>query len=137
MVVEDEPDTASTTARLVDVWGHDVQVAHDSEAAFELVLLWQPGIVLCDIALPKRDGNVLAARIREQDDAEQPVLIAVTGFGDPAHQDRARQAGFDYYLVKPVDPAVLKHLLAKLSRLKSSRLRSRLLRELSSQAFLL
>jgi DNA-binding response OmpR family regulator len=71
------------------------------------------GLVILDIGLPGIDGFEVARRARALD-GRRPVLIALTGYGQPEDRRRATEAGFDHLLVKPVDPAVLAGLLATL-----------------------
>jgi CheY-like chemotaxis protein len=71
----------------------------------------RPEVALIDIGLPGLDGNEVARRIRSVLGGDEISLIAMTGYGQPEDRRRALQAGFDRYLVKPVDPAVLSQLL--------------------------
>ena len=82
-------------------------------------------MALVDIGLPGLDGNEVAQRIRAALDGDAMALIAMTGYGQPEDRRRALQAGFDAYLVKPVDPDELARTLQELG---SSRAGSRLLR---------
>ena len=56
----------------------------------------------------------VARRIRASADSEKLCLIAVTGYGLPADQEQARQAGFNFHLVKPVHPSQINTLLRNL-----------------------
>jgi CheY-like chemotaxis protein len=76
---------------------------------------WRPDVVLLDIGLPKLNGYEAARHIREQPWDKQPVLIAVTGWGQDEDRRRSHDAGFDYHMVKPVDPNALMRLLASLN----------------------
>jgi CheY-like chemotaxis protein len=89
-----------------------------------------PDVALIDIGLPGLDGNEVAQRIRAALDGDVMVLVAMTGYGQPEDRRRALQAGFDAYLVKPVDPDELARTLQELVRSSSSKPRpgSRLLR---------
>jgi DNA-binding response OmpR family regulator len=71
-----------------------------------------------DLGLPGVDGFQLAAAVRERPDCTGTPVIAVTGYGTPAHRERARAAGFDHFLVKPVDPLGLQELLGELLRVR-------------------
>jgi CheY-like chemotaxis protein len=73
----------------------------------------RPEVALIDIGLPGLDGNEVARRIRELLGGHDISLIAMTGYGQPEDRRRALQAGFDRYLVKPVDPAELSRLLGE------------------------
>jgi len=68
-------------------------------------------VVLLDLAIPGLSGYEVARRLRRRAGPEQVLLIAVTGFGDDRHRRQADEAGFDFYLVKPVDLVTLTTLL--------------------------
>jgi two-component system CheB/CheR fusion protein len=68
--------------------------------------------VLLDVSLPELDGFEVCRRIRSRPWGGQTLVIALTGWGDPEKRDQAREAGFDAYLLKPVEPADLQHLLS-------------------------
>ena len=65
----------------------------------------KPDVVLLDIGLPGLDGYQVAEHIRAAGDA--PRLIAITGYGQPEDRERARNAGIEHHLVKPIDAAEL------------------------------
>jgi PAS domain S-box-containing protein len=71
-------------------------------------------VILLDIGLPQMDGFEAARRLRAEQGARPPILVAVTGYGYPADRERSREAGFDRH-VKPLDPARLDELLAALT----------------------
>jgi CheY-like chemotaxis protein len=104
LVVDDRPDAADSLAILLGVLGHDVQVAYSGRCAVEKTAVTQFDVVLLDIAMPDLDGYSVAQRIRENSSSKESLVIAVTGFADDAHRQRSEKAGFDDYLVKPVDP---------------------------------
>jgi two-component system CheB/CheR fusion protein len=72
-----------------------------------------PRIVLLDIGLPGQDGYELARELRAEPSLQDAVVIAVTGYGGPDERYRAREAGFDHYLTKPVDLEALVALLER------------------------
>src|SRR2546422_537076 len=67
----------------------------------------RPDVVLCDIGLPDSNGFIVASALREDPATCSARLIAVTAYGQDEDRRRAREAGFDLHLVKPVDPEVL------------------------------
>ncbi len=67
-----------------------------------------------DIGMPDMDGHELARRLRREPGMEGVVLVALTGFGLETDRQRAKEAGFDYHLVKPASLDVLRDLLASL-----------------------
>ena len=114
LVVDDEAAVADSTALLLRLDGHQVQVARDGPTAIRIAATFQPQAVLLDIGLGGMDGYETARALRAGPHGAEPYLIAVTGYGDARAQELAREAGFDHYLVKPVEPEQLKQLLAEL-----------------------
>lgn len=103
LLVDDNVDAAQTTASLLRAYGHDVAVHHDAVSALQALDSLRPEVALLDIGLPVMDGYELGMRIRETF-GPACQLIAVTGYGQDADKARAREAGFDRHLVKPVAP---------------------------------
>jgi len=113
LLVEDNVDARDALSVLLELEGHVVAVAGEGHQALELVRARDPDIALVDIGLPGIDGYEVARRVRALD-GRRPVLIALTGYGQPEDRRRASEAGFDDLLVKPVDPTALATLLATL-----------------------
>jgi CheY-like chemotaxis protein len=114
LVVDDNTDAADSLGLLVRLWGHDARVAYDGAGVLETAAAYRPDAILLDIGLPRVDGYSLARQLRQRPDLGGIRLIAVTGYADPEHRARSTEAGFDHYLVKPVDPAELEALLRTL-----------------------
>ena len=115
MVVDDNEDAAELLAMLLDQLGNTTRVAHDATDAMQIVEEFGPELAVLDIGLPVVDGYELARRIRSRPGAQQPHLIALTGYGQASDKERARRAGFDAHLVKPVAIDTLQALIVKLA----------------------
>jgi CheY-like chemotaxis protein len=113
LIVEDNADAREALRVLLELEGHTVEVAAEGHRALEIAHARDPDIALVDIGLPGIDGYEVARRVRARD-ARRPVLIALTGYGQPEDRRRAAEAGFHDVLVKPVDPSVLTAMLATL-----------------------
>jgi two-component system CheB/CheR fusion protein len=111
LIVDDEPEHADSLATIVKAWGHEAQAAYTGVAALKTALTYRPDVMLIDIGMPHLDGYQLAQEIRQQTELQATLLIAITGYSDSAHRTQAKQAGFDYYLVKPVNFQELQRLL--------------------------
>jgi signal transduction histidine kinase/ActR/RegA family two-component response regulator len=111
LVVEDNEDGRESLRELLEIWGHQVVVAGNGPEGVEMAFSLRPQVALVDIGLPGMDGNEVARQVRSILGDDEISLIAMTGYGQPEDRRRALQAGFDCYLVKPVDPAVLSQLL--------------------------
>lgn len=109
LVVDDQRDMACSLARLLEGWGHDVDVAADGPSALELALARHPEVVLMDIGLPGMDGLEVARRLREQGVAAR--LVALTGYGQEEDRLCSLACGFDHHLVKPVNLDELRELI--------------------------
>ena len=113
LVVEDEPDTAASTAWLLRLEGHRVRTVLDGPSALEETENDPPDVVLLDIALPGVNGWQVAKQLSEQAAPKKPFLIALTGYGRPVDRCRSRQAGIHLHLVKPADPEFLLRVLRR------------------------
>lgn len=113
LIIEDNADARDALRVLLELEGHAVEAVEEGQQAIELARAKDPDIALVDIGLPGIDGYEIARRVRARD-ARRPVLIALTGYGQPEDRRRATEAGFDEMLVKPVDPTALTELLATL-----------------------
>jgi PAS domain S-box-containing protein len=112
LVVEDNIDAAESLATLLRLWNHDVSVVHDGRTALEAAREQQPEVILLDIGLPGLDGYQVARRLREELHLDHALLVAMTGYGQPEDRRRSQEAGIQYHFVKPVEPLVLRNLLA-------------------------
>ena len=111
LVVEDNRDSAELIAMMLRMSDHDVQVAYDGLSALELAQGHRPEVVLLDIGLPGRDGYEVAREIRRDPELGGIVLVALTGYGQEEDKRRAREAGFDHHLTKPVKPEELEEII--------------------------
>jgi CheY-like chemotaxis protein len=115
LIVDDCHDTADTLALLVNLWGHVAHAAYDGPSALDLAAAFRPHVVLLDLGLPGMDGPSVLRHLRRQPNLGTVRVIAVTGYGDHDHRHQVEHAGLDGYLLKPVDPTTLEHLLNSLS----------------------
>jgi signal transduction histidine kinase/DNA-binding response OmpR family regulator len=113
LVVDDNRDAAQSLSMMLELDGHEVRTAHDGPVALEAVRDYEPEVVLLDIGLPGMSGYEVARRLCAGSDAGRPVLVAMTGYGQEEDRRRTREAGFHHHLIKPVDPQVIRQLLAR------------------------
>jgi DNA-binding response OmpR family regulator len=117
LVVDDNQDCADTLSEMLAMTGFRSTVAYGGQAALHAVEHEVPDAVLLDIGLPDMSGYEVCQRIRHSGMTRQPVLIALTGWGQDKDRALAMTAGFDAHLTKPADPgaliATLKDLLAR------------------------
>ncbi len=116
LVVDDNVDAAQTLGAILELHGHDVRIAYSGAEGLRIASEWRPEIGVLDIGIPDLNGYELCRGIRERCLDAQPLLIACTGWGQQEDVERAREAGFDHHLVKPVDPDAVLRLLPPASQ---------------------
>jgi len=102
LIVEDNPDTAHSLAKLLEMSGHTVSVAHTGQEGLAAASACKPDVAIFDIGLPGMDGHELARRLRRQLNGADCLLIAATAYSRPEDIARSLDAGFDVHFVKPV-----------------------------------
>jgi signal transduction histidine kinase/CheY-like chemotaxis protein len=118
LIVEDNIDGAESMRMLLRHFGHTVQVAHTGPQGVIVANDWLPEVVLCDIGLPgDMDGYAVARALRENPQLDGLLLIALTGYGRDEDQSKAKAAGFDLHLTKPVDFTLLQQTIDSYSNL--------------------
>jgi CheY-like chemotaxis protein len=114
LVVEDNDDARDMLAMLLEVTGHVPETATDGPSGLVKLREFRPDIALIDVGLPGMDGYTVARTARAQPDTRDIRLVALTGYGQAEDRARALAAGFDVHVTKPVDPAALQELIARL-----------------------
>jgi CheY-like chemotaxis protein/two-component sensor histidine kinase len=114
LIVEDNRDAADSLRMVLELTGHQAAVAYTGPQAVEAAKQLRPAVVLCDLGLPGGMSGYDVARALRQDPAMANArLIAISGYGQPEDRERARAAGFDLHLTKPVTPDDLQRVLAE------------------------
>lgn len=103
LVVDDNVDAAETLAMLLQLVNHEVHIAFDGPSAVTMAAQVQPDAVLLDIGLPGVDGYQVARTLRQTPNLVKTRLIALSGYGQEEDRRRAREAGFDHHMIKPVN----------------------------------
>jgi len=116
LVIEDVEDMAENLRTLLEAEGLEVTVAHDGERGIARAKESRPDVLLCDIGLPGLNGYEVARAFRADESLQNVYLIALTGYARPQDEDRAKKAGFDCHLAKPVDLQALTTALSGLKR---------------------
>jgi PAS domain S-box-containing protein len=111
LIVEDDADSLESLRLQMELWGNEVSTAHSADEALQVAASARPQIVLCDVGLPGMDGLKLVRALRKKLGSDRVVFAAVTGYAGGEDQERALAAGFDAFLVKPLEPASLARLL--------------------------
>jgi DNA-binding response OmpR family regulator len=107
LLVEDHVDSARSISRLLRLFGYDVRVETDGLDAVRAAERFKPTAALIDLSIPSLDGFEVAQRLRASRATHDSLLIAMTGWSTDEHETRAREAGFDSHLVKPISVEAL------------------------------
>jgi signal transduction histidine kinase/CheY-like chemotaxis protein len=118
VLVEDNVDIRETLTELLVLDGYWVEGAADGPQGLTRILSELPSVALIDVGLPGFDGYELARRARSHL-GDAPVLIAMTGYGQPDDRARAFEAGFDDHVVKPVS---VEELSAAIERMRTKKM---------------
>ncbi|MEX2124183.1 MAG: ATP-binding protein [Woeseia sp.] len=110
LLVDDNVDFATSLCVLLEKLGHNVRVTHDAPEALAAASGFQPDFAFLDIGLPTMDGYELARRLLNRSTSALR-LVAISGWGQQEDRRLAREAGFDWYLVKPVDLGSIRSIL--------------------------
>jgi PAS domain S-box-containing protein len=102
LVIEDDADSRECLKLLLETEGHAVALSSTGAAALAEAATFQPDIALVDVGLPDMDGYEVARRLRMLPGGKDVKLIAITGYGADKDRRRAKQAGFDVHVTKPV-----------------------------------
>ncbi len=112
LVVDDNRAAAEGIAALLKYRGHSVAVVHSGEEAVETASEFDPNVVLLDIGLPDIDGYEVARRLRAAHFSAP--LVALSGYGQEEHKQKAREAGFNHHLTKPSGIADIEEVFQKI-----------------------
>ncbi|HTK74277.1 MAG TPA: ATP-binding protein [Gemmataceae bacterium] len=113
LVVEDNEDTARGMVRLLKLLGNEAVAVYDGREALDMARTFGPDYVLLDIGLPGMNGYDVAAALRADETLVDPIIVAVSGYGQEEDRRRSFAAGFDHHLVKPVDLESLAELIGR------------------------
>ena len=117
LVVEDNADVREMFAMYFVAHGFRVLQAADGLSALYLAREHMPAVVLMDLGVPCIDGWEITRRLKATAETHEVAILALSGYGMPDEVQRAREAGADVFLRKPVAPAhVLEHIRALLSQ---------------------
>ncbi|HYK24340.1 MAG TPA: response regulator [Candidatus Acidoferrum sp.] len=112
LVVEDHGDTRRTLSRLLSYFGHQISVADSRQSALQMIAAKNFDVLLTDIALPDGSGYDVASRAKREQHVKS---VALTGFDRAEDIRRGKDAGFDFYLTKPIDFAELRTVLGQIA----------------------
>jgi CheY-like chemotaxis protein len=118
LVIDDDPDTLEMTKRILQGCQARVTTATSGAEGLDLLKQERPDVVLSDIGMPEMNGYEFVAKVRSLDREHGGTvpIAALTALARSEDRRRAMLAGFDIHLAKPVDPAEMIAVVARLAR---------------------
>lgn len=116
LVIDDNEDVARAFALVLEQEGCEVRTANDGSTALDSARAWRPDAMLIDIALPDMSGHEIVRRLRADPSFRDTLLIAVSGYGHEEARRASHEAGFDFHIAKPAEPARIIEILASRRR---------------------
>ncbi|HZT33975.1 MAG TPA: response regulator [Bryobacteraceae bacterium] len=107
LIIDDTPVNLKLTRFILVGEGYHVQVANDAEEAVQILQTFHPLLILVDIQLPGMDGLELTRLLKQDPRTSDILVVALTAFAMKGDEERARAAGCDGYITKPIDTRAL------------------------------
>src|SRR5579872_3754316 len=114
LIVDDNPLNVKLVRVVLLTSGYEVRTCADAESALEALQSYRPDAILMDIQLPGMDGLELTRRLKADPETRDITIIALTAYAMKGDEEKARAAGCDGYLTKPIDTRALPTLIASL-----------------------
>lgn len=115
LIIEDNQDAADILREVLEMYEHEVAVAHSGPAGVETARAFQPEVVLCDLGLPGMTGYEVATTLRQDPATSRAHLVALTGYSQAEERARAEASGFEVHLTKPVGLDEIQRVLVDLA----------------------
>jgi len=112
LVVDDNNTNLKLVSDVLEFAGYRILKASDAESAQEIIGTSPPDLILMDIALPGMDGLTLTRQLKAADATRRIIVVALTAFAMKGDDARARDAGCDGYITKPIDTRTLPGVVA-------------------------
>src|SRR5690349_9774940 len=113
LIVDDNAANLKLARVVLSAEGYDVRTATDAEEALRVLTTISPRLVLMDIQLPDMDGLELTRRLKADPKYRDLIIVALTAYAMKGDDEKAKKAGCDGYVTKPIDPETLPTLVSE------------------------
>jgi len=113
LVVDDNPANADLVSFILAKQGYQVHVAADAAEALAMVTAFSPQLIMMDLQLPGMDGLTLTRQLKADATTRQIIVIALTAYAMKGDEQRAREAGCDGYISKPINTRTLPGIIGE------------------------
>jgi len=114
LIVDDNAANLKLARVLLSGEGYEVKTAADAAEALVLLQNFRPRLILMDLQMPRMDGFDLTRRLKADPEMKGIVILALTAYAMKGDEEKARAAGCDGYVSKPIDTRALPGVIAKL-----------------------
>ena len=114
LIVDDNPINLKLARVLLTNEGYEVKTAPDAEEALKIIETFKPRLILMDIQLPGMDGLELTRRLKNAPETKDILVLALTAYAMKGDDEKAKAAGCDGYITKPIDTQTFPGLIAKI-----------------------
>jgi two-component system cell cycle response regulator len=112
LIVDDNPTNLKLARIVLQAEGFDVRIASDADEAMASIQASRPRLILMDLQLPGMDGLELTSRLKRDAATSDIRIVAMTAYAMKGDAEKARAAGCDGYVTKPIDTRKLGELVA-------------------------
>jgi CheY-like chemotaxis protein len=113
LIVDDNPTNLKLIRVLLTAEGYVVRVAGDAEEAMAVLAEFRPRLILMDLQLPGMDGLTLTRQLKSDPARRDIGILALTAYAMKGDKEKAREAGCDGYITKPIDTRSLPGEIAR------------------------
>jgi CheY-like chemotaxis protein len=103
LIVDDNPTNLKLAKVVLLKEGYQIQTVGDAEEAIEVLQSLKPRLILMDINLPGMDGLTLTRKLKASPETKDIIIVALTAYAMKGDDEKARAAGCDGYIAKPID----------------------------------
>ena len=101
LIIEDNEDIRENISELLTLHKFDTSEAADGEIGIDRAITEKPHLVLCDIAMPKKDGYQVLEALRNNPSISETPFVFMTSSAQERDIVKGRLSGADGYIVKP------------------------------------
>jgi len=116
LIIDDNLMNLKLEKRLLETEGYQVLTARNADETLKLLAYFLPKLILMDFQLPIVDGIELTKKLRQIPGVKDAVILMVTSYDQQGDEARAKAAGCDGYLTKPIDTQTLPSIIAEYLR---------------------
>lgn len=114
LIIEDNPLNLELATDLLEAAGYTIRQARSAEEGVALARAEPPDLILMDLRLPGTDGYAAVKWLKQDPRTKHIPTAALTAQAMTGDEERAREAGFDGYITKPIDTRTLSQTVARL-----------------------